>query len=186
MMFAIVGLIALFVFTSKGEFGDKTPRSFAQLGGDFTLQSLQGDVSLSDFEGKVVVMYFGFMSCPEVCPNSMGVIKSAFSRLSEEQTAGLQGIMVSVDPERDSLQALELFTQHFHKNIVGLTGSEEALKAVGKQYGAYFKKVKDKDNDYLFEHVSRYYVINQKGQLVEAMRHSTSPNELAARIKLII
>jgi len=176
---AIVALITLFSITSKTTFGEKQATSFAELGGDFTLQSVNGDVSLSDFKGKAVVMYFGFMSCPEVCPNSMGVIQSAFNKFNESD----QGIMISIDPERDRLQSLEKFTQYYHPNIIGITGSNDAVETTAKQYGAYFDRTEDKENDYLFEHVSRYYVIDQQGNLIDALRHSTTPNELSAKLR---
>ncbi len=180
---AIVGLIALFTLTSKTDFGEKTPRTFAELGGDFTLQSAQGDVSLSDFKGKAVVMYFGFMSCPEVCPNSMGIIQSALNKMSAEELEKTQGLMISIDPERDNLKSLEQFTQYFHPNIMGITGTDEIVQKTAEQYGVYFKRTKDKTNDYLFEHVSRYYIIDQNGNLVDALRHSTTPNELTAKLR---
>ena len=180
---AIIGLIALFTLTSKTEFGEKTPRSFAELGGDFTLQSSKGNVSLSDFQGKAVVMYFGFMNCPEVCPNSMGVLQSAFNRLSTDELNDVHGIMISIDPERDKVESLEKFTQYYHPQIIGLTGSDDAVEKTADQYGAYFKRTKDKENDYLFEHVSRYYVIDQQGNLVDALRHSTTPSELTAKLR---
>lgn len=180
---AIVGLIALFTLTSKTDFGEKTPRSFAELGGDFTLQSAKGDVSLSDFKGKAVVMYFGFMSCPEVCPNSMGVLQAAFNRLSADELPQVQGLMISIDPERDDVRSLAQFTKYYHPQITGLTGSDSAVETTADQYGAYFKRTKDKVNDYLFEHVSRYYVIDQEGNLVDALRHSTTPNELTAKLR---
>lgn len=180
---AIIGLITLFTVTSKTEFGEKTPRSFAELGGDFTLQSAKGDVSLSDFQGKAVVMYFGFMNCPEVCPNSMGVLQSAFNRLDVDELKNVQGIMISIDPERDNVKSLEQFTQYYHPQIVGLTGDDATVEKTADQYGAYFKRTKDKVNDYLFEHVSRYYVIDQQGNLVDALRHSTTPSELTAKLR---
>ena len=131
-------------------------------------------------------MYFGFMSCPEVCPNSLGVIKAAFNKLDSDNITDVQGLMISIDPERDSLQSLAAFTQHFHTNIMGITGDQSVLEKTAKQYGAYFSKTDDPKLGYLFEHVSRYYVINKDGELVDAMRHSTTPNELAARLKTII
>lgn len=185
IMASIVGLVVLFIVTSKTDLVNDSPTSFDQLGGDFTLQSINGEVSLSDYRGKAVVMYFGFMSCPDVCPNSLSVIKAAFNKLSAkhaEHSDALQGLMISVDPKRDSLQSLDMFTKHFHPNIAGITGDSEQLKTIAKQYGASFAKVKDPQYDYLFEHVSRYYVIDQQGNLVDAMRHSTTPNELAARL----
>lgn len=180
---AIIGLITLFVSTSKTNFGEKTAKSFSELGGDFTLQSSKGDVSLSDFKGKAVVMYFGFMSCPEVCPNSMGIIQSALGRMSETELQQVQGLMISIDPQRDNLKSLEQFTKYYHSNIMGVTGTDDVVQKTAEQYGAYFKRTKDKANDYLFEHVSRYYIIDQEGNLVGALRHSTTPNELTAKLR---
>ena len=180
---AIIGLLILFLLTSKTRVGEQTVTSFDELGGDFTLQSADGDVSLSDFKGKTVVMYFGFMSCPEVCPNSLGVIQTAFNNLSDKELTQVQGIMISIDPERDRLQSLDKFTQYFHPKIIGITGTNDAVEKTANQYGAYFDRTEDKENDYLFEHVSRYYVIDPQGDLVGALRHSTTPNELSAKLR---
>ena len=79
LLVSIVVVVSLFVSTSDTDF-DQKAKAFSDLGGDFTLTSQAGPVSLSDFKGKVVVMYFGFLSCPEVCPNSMTVIRSALTR----------------------------------------------------------------------------------------------------------
>ena len=66
---------------------------------------------------------------------------------------------------------------------MGLSGSDDAVEKTAEQYGAYFKRTKDKVNDYLFEHVSRYYIIDQQGNLVDALRHSTTANELTAKLR---
>ena len=76
-------VVSLFFITSDADFGEKTTK-FSDLGGDFTLTSKNGAVSLDDFQGKVVVMYFGFMTCPEVCPASMTVISTALARLDDQ------------------------------------------------------------------------------------------------------
>jgi len=186
MGLAIIGLICLFTLTSKTTFGEKPPRSFAELGGNFTLKSAHGDVSLSDFKGQAVVMYFGFLSCPEVCPNSLGVIQSAFNQLNDYELDQIQGIMISIDPERDNIHSLEQFTQYFHHRIIGITGTEQEVEKTATQYGAYFEKTDNGDEEYLFEHVSRYYVIDQQGNLIDALRHSTTPNELSAKLREVL
>jgi len=165
------------------DFGEKAT-NFSDLGGDFTLTSKDGAVSLSDFDQKVVVMYFGFLTCPEVCPNSMTVISTALSRLSEAQLASTQGILVSVDPTRDTPDKLEEYTEFYHSSLIGLTGSKDDIDRVTQQYGAYydFTEIESVTADYGVEHSSRYYVIDKKGKLVTAMRHSTTPNELYTQI----
>lgn len=183
----IAGLVALFLGTSTNKFGEK-PRSLAELGGDFTLSSINGDVSLSDHQGKVVVMYFGFLSCPEVCPASLGVIQTAFNRLPAEQVEQTQAILVSVDPKRDTLKELEEYAEFYHPNLVGVTGTVEQIDSVTQQYGAYYNysDIAKANADYGVEHSSRYYVIDQTGRLVAAMRHSTTPNELVAQIQELL
>lgn len=180
-------VIGLFVSTWSGS-SRLDNRQFSELGGDFTLNSSQGEVSLSDFQGKVVVMYFGFLSCPEVCPNSLGVIQTALSRLSETELNQTQAILVSVDPKRDTLELLAEYADFYHPNIVGLTGDIKIIDNVTRQYGAYYNytEIEKVNKDYGVEHSSRYYVINQNGKLIAAMRHSTTPNELYAQIQELL
>ncbi len=184
----VLCVVGLYATTTESKFG--TPaKTFEQLGGDFTLQSDHGEISLSDFTGKAVVLYFGFLSCPVVCPNSMSVISRALGKLSDAQLEQVQAILVSVDPERDTPQALAAYLSNFHRNIVGVTGTDERLNEIVEQYGVYrtIKQVSGiKKADVKIEHSSRYYVINRSGKLVDAMRHSTTANELAARLISLI
>ncbi|MEM1404338.1 MAG: SCO family protein [Pseudomonadota bacterium] len=158
------------------------------IGGDFVLRGGQGEVALEDFRGKVVLLYFGFLTCTDVCPTSMGVYEAALNRLADEELAQVQPLLVSIDPARDTPEALAEFAQFYHPSIIGLTGSQEEVDAVAADYGAFFEKeaAEDPTLDYVFRHSSRYYVIDQRGQLHDAMRHSTTPNELVARIRTLI
>lgn len=159
------------------------------LGGDFQLQSLNGDVSLSDFEGKVVVLYFGFLSCPEVCPASMGMMSQTLRKFDESEVEQIQPILVSIDPKRDTYEQISEFTEYFDPRILGVTGTPEQIDLVARNYGAHFEITESSEtdpSDYAFRHSSRYYVIDQSGRLVDAMRHSTTANELAARIRTLI
>ncbi len=158
------------------------------LGGDFTLQSSSGPVSLSDFRGQVVLLYFGFVNCPEVCPASMAVYRRALAQLSPEERQQVQPLLVTIDPERDSLDDIDSFVEYFNSNIIGLSGELSEIRSVAAQYGAFFEKADADDSElgYVFDHVSRYYVIDQNGELVDAMRHSTTANELRARIRSLL
>jgi len=180
-------LIGLFIATSDSEFGEK-PQTFTDLGGNFTLTSKDGPVSLSDFKDKVVVMYFGFMTCPEVCPSSMTVISTALARLESKELQTTQAILVSVDPKRDTPEKLAEYTQFYHASLIGLTGSSADIDRVTKQYGAYYDvdEIASVTEDYGVEHSSRYYVIDRQGKLVAAMRHSTTPNELYTQIQELL
>ena len=184
---ALLIVVVLFFTTSDATFGEPK-RTFSDMGGDFTLQSSTGPVSLNDFRGNVVVMYFGFMTCPEVCPNSMGVVSSALDRLSAPQLEETQAMIVSVDPKRDTPEALAEYADYYHDKLLGLTGSKQDIDLVTSQYGAYydFTEIESVTADYGVEHSSRYYVIDQAGELVTAMRHSTTSNELYAQITQLL
>lgn len=159
-----------------------------ELGGDFTLTSVNGPVSLSDYQGQAVVVYFGFVNCEKVCPASMGVLQNAMQKLEAEELAQVRALLVSIDPTRDSKEALQAFTDKYHANITGLTGSQAEIDQVANDYGAHFEQRPSEtaDSEYGFHHSSRYYVINADGKLVDAMRHSTTSNELVARIRTLL
>ena len=180
-------LVSLFVITTDTSLAEK-PKSLDNLGGDFTLMAHSGEVSLSDYQGKAVVMYFGFLTCPEVCPSSMTTISTALNRLDVDKAAQTQAILVSVDPKRDTPEKLAEYAQFYHSSLIGLTGTKEQIDSVTNQYGAYydFSEIESVTADYGVEHSSRYYVIDRNGKLVTAMRHSTTPNELAAQIEELL
>ncbi len=96
-------------------------------GGDFVLQSWAGPVALSDLRGKVVLMYFGYTWCPDICPTSLALMSAAFGELQPEQLERVQGLFVSVDPARDTTQRLKEYGAYFHPSILGVTGSEETV-----------------------------------------------------------
>ena len=158
------------------------------IGGDFTLNSVSGEVSLTDFKGKLVLMYFGFTDCPEVCPNSMSIITNALKKLDHDQVEQIQPILISIDPKRDTVEKLAEYTQFFHPSIIGITGTEEQIVDVTNNYGAHYEVIESNsvDSEYAFYHTSRYYIIDKEGELITAMRHSTTSNELAAKLKQLL
>ena len=184
---AIVGILTLYVNNSTLPVGEKV-RQFKDLGGRFQLDSINGRVDLAQYKGKVVVLYFGFLNCAEVCPSSMAVMSAALKKLPPDIYAKVQACFISLDPKRDDLASLNDFAQYFDPNIIGLTGTEEEINTLSKQYGVYFDLVDMESSElaYTVDHASRFYIISPSGQLVDAMSHSTTPIELAARIKRVI
>ncbi len=181
---ALAGILALYVDNTTIPIGEK-PRQFKDLGGQFHLNNVDGSVELAEYKNKVVVLYFGFLNCAEVCPSSMGVMSASFKYLPEDVYNNTQGFFVSVDPERDDLASLHEFAQYFDKRILGLTGAEEEIKSITDQYGVYFDLVDMESSklSYTVDHASRFYVIDPAGQLIDSLSHSTTPIELAARIE---
>lgn len=156
----------------------------APTGGDFTLYAKQGPVSLQDFRGKVVLLYFGYTSCPDICPTSLALMSQAFSGMTPEELEQVQGIFVSVDPERDTLERLEEYGKYFHPNIMGVTGTVEQVDKVVAQYGAAYRKVEsDSAMDYLVDHSSVTYVIDQQGKLRTSLIHGTPPGRIREAVR---
>lgn len=158
------------------------------LGGDFTLQSLAGPVSLSDFRGKAVVIYIGYASCPDVCPTALAILSQALKNLPPEQRAQVQGIFISVDPERDTLEHLDRYSRFFSDQIIGVTGSREQIDAVVKQYGAFYRKVELEGSamGYAMDHSSRLYLVAPDGQLAGILLHNSTPDELTRQLQKML
>ena len=184
---AVAGILTLYIYNTTVPVGEKIPQ-FKDLGGRFQLSSLNGSIDLEEYKGKVVVLYFGFLNCAEVCPLSMGVMSAALKKLPIDIYPQVQGFFISVDPKRDDLQSLNDFAQYFDPRILGLTGTKEEIDTLTRQYGVYFDLVDMESSElaYTVDHSSRFYIVSPSGQLVDVMSHSTTPIELAARIKRAI
>jgi protein SCO1/2 len=153
-------------------------------GGDFTLQSAQGPVSLSDFRGKVVALYFGYMSCPDICPTSLWSLSSAMRQLSPEQVEQVQGVFISLDPERDSPAAMSLFVKGFFESFIGLTDRQEVIDRVARQYSVVYQKVALKESamGYVLDHSSVIYLIDKAGVLRYFSPHNATPEEIKVEL----
>lgn len=160
----------------------------SEYGGEFTLQSDKGEVSLSDFKGKVVVAYFGFMNCQEACPVSMTKMRRAFKRLNEDELSQVQGMFISIDPKRDTPEDLAAFTKNYHKNVIGLVDDKNTIDKLVSQYGgmADMAVLDGNSVNYNVDHSSRFYMIDKNGKLLTTMSHSTTPAELVAKIRQML
>jgi protein SCO1/2 len=136
-------------------------------GGDFTLKSKDGPVSLTDYRGKVVVLVFGFTQCPDVCPTTLQIMADILGEVPDKHKSEFKILFITLDPERDTAQKIHDYTQHFHKNILGLTGTIDEIQHVMKLYGVRSKRVDfDKTGkSYGFEHSSDVYLVKPDGQL---------------------
>lgn len=164
----------------------ETPTSSAPAlppGGDFTLHSAAGPVALQALRGKVVLLYFGYTSCPDICPTSLTMMKIALSQLDSEELKQVAGIFVSVDPERDTPERLAQYTRAFHPSISGVTGSRDEVAEVARRYGAVYRRVDgDSALGYTMDHSSITYLIDQRGRLVKLLPHGTLPTTILQEI----
>ncbi|TQV72126.1 SCO family protein [Aliikangiella marina] len=184
---AIVVILSYVLLTSDDLPSRNVGGEDGVLGGEFTLNSLHGDVSLSDYRGKLVIVYFGFIQCSQVCPVSMRTIQRTLESMEPQEVDNIQVILVSVDAD-DTYEALDAYAKKYHPNVVGVTGTLDQIRDVIDEYGSYYapNDLEEFDKGRAFRHSSRYYLVNQKGELVDAMRHSSTPNEIRARLRELI
>jgi protein SCO1/2 len=131
---------------------------------EFQLASAAGDVQLSDFRGRLVVMYFGYTSCPDFCPATLAKLAQVRERLGGD-AEGVQILMITVDPERDDPERLAQFVTSFDGTFVGLSGSEEQLRNVASQFGIFFQKQEGSEaTGYLVDHTTTLVVLDRDGR----------------------
>jgi len=147
---------------------------------DFTLDSATGPVSLSDFRGEVVVLYFGYTFCPDVCPTTMADIARAMRDLGRKAD-DVQVILVSVDPERDTPEVLEQYVTSFDPSFIGITGTEQDVATAATLYGVYFAKHEGSvASGYLIDHTASVMVLNREGRLKLVLPFGTTPDAMAS------
>lgn len=157
---------------------------------DFTLTGHTGEpVSLSDFSGKMVLMLFGYTHCPDVCPLTLLEFKQIKEALGD-QAENVAFMFISVDGERDTPEAMADYVARFDPSIVGMTGDEATLTRIGTDYDLYFAKRADASGsteNYLVDHNSNTYLINEEGELVALYVYGTEAaliaQDIAGRLK---
>ncbi len=152
-------------------------------GGDFSLTSAQGKVSLKDFRGKVVIISFGYTFCPDACPTSLAAIGEALKKMPAGEAAEVQPIFVTIDPARDDLKRLATYAEFFHPRMIGLGGSEAEVDAVAKRYRV-FKRAHDVDSagGYVVDHTSFIYIVGRRGELRQRIQHGATPTAIATEL----
>lgn len=132
------------------------------IGGSFTLVDHHGNERTSDeFKGKVVVLFFGFTQCPDVCPTTLSELKATMSALGE-QAKDVQVLFVTVDPERDTSKILSEYVPAFHPNFLGLSGNQAQLEQITKKFRIIYQKQPQGDG-YSIDHTAGSYLIDKKG-----------------------
>jgi protein SCO1 len=154
---------------------------------NFTLTTADGvQVSLNQFKGKVVLLYFGYTFCPDVCPATMVELKQAVEALGD-QADKVQVIMISVDPLRDTPEFLQEYVTHFHESFIGVTGSEEELLGVTTQYGVFYEKHEGTAvSGYLIDHTASVIVVDREGHLRMIYSFDTPSENIASDLRYLV
>ena len=142
--------------------------------------------SLQDFKGKVVVVFFGFTQCPDVCPTTLAELAEAKKLLGADGDK-LQGIFVTVDPERDTPEVLKAYMANFDPSFLALRGTPEQIAAVAKDFKLYYKKVEGKTpGAYTMDHGAASYVYDPQGRLRLYARYGSGAQAMADDIRLLL
>ena len=153
-------------------------------GGDFTLQSVEGPVSLGDHRGKVVLLFFGYTSCPDICPLSLLRIGHCLSSLEQEQAEQVSALFVTLDPGWDTAERMRQYAGFFHPGIVGLTGDAEAIDDVTARYGITWERKTAPGSalGYSIAHPDTILLVDADGTLAGEVRGEDGGEALRARV----
>jgi protein SCO1/2 len=160
----------------------------ALIGGAFTLTDSTGKrVTEQSFRGKYMLLFFGYTSCPDICPAGLQLMAGALEKLGAKAER-ITPVFISVDPERDTPEKLAGYVKNFDPRLVGLTGTPEEIAAVAKAYKVYYAKTPSKEHpdDYTMDHTSIIYVMDPNGEFVTHFTPATSVDEMAAKLGKIL
>lgn len=182
-----IGLIAILIAGSGVLLYDSmlSPQSDMPSGGAIELPSTQGDFSLARLgEDQIALVSFGYTFCPDVCPMTLSVKRQALANLSPSQRQKVVPVMVTVDPERDTLDRLEQYLAFFDEDLIGARGNEAELEDVMSRYGVISRRVEAPDSaiEYTIDHSSALYLVDHDGDILQRVLYSPTPQALSAAL----
>ena len=189
-IFVVVGFAALitFLFARPDEFRGTTYTEPYPVAPEFELTRANGEpFQLSEQRGKIVLLFFGYTSCPDVCPTTMAELKQALDRLSPHNLEDVQVVFITVDPERDTPERVQEYVNHFNDGFIGLSGEPDELAKIWNDYGVYREIVEGTSAaGYLVNHTARVTMIDQDGNLRVSFDFETPVDDLVHDMQLIL
>lgn len=158
----------------------------APYGKGFELTDMNGQPrALTNFAGQVVMLYFGFVQCPDVCPTALNRAVQVMQLLGREQAAKLQVLFVTVDPERDTPELLRDYMAAFDPRFLALRGTAEQTRTTADAFKVYYKQVPT-GSTYTMDHTALSYLFDPKGQLRVALRHEQTAEDYAHDVRVLL
>ncbi|TMM45350.1 SCO family protein [Qipengyuania marisflavi] len=169
------------------EQAEEPPLQGATIGGPFVLIAEDGStVRWDDFAGQYRIIYFGYAYCPDICPTDVQRAMTGLKQFAKDypqRAAMIQPLFVSIDPERDTPAVLTEFTDNFHPDLIGLTGTPEQLEAAAKAFASPFSRGEDQPGGgYLMEHLSYTYLFSPEGEPLATLPTDEGPEAVAAEL----
>lgn len=181
--------MSLFLWMSIS-FADDRLRYYDEInpGNDFTLTDQNGEIfSLKENRGKITLLFFGYLSCPDVCPVTMSKISRVYSLLTSQETKNVQTVFISVDTSRDTPEKMKEYLEFFSMDAVGLVGDKQLVDKIVADYMAWYEKVMVTSSlGYLINHTSYIYLIDQKGRVRYLFRSGEAIKHMAETIRVVL
>ena len=190
----ILAIASATLLAACGRSGSPSAASFkgvditgADYARDFSLPDVDGKLrTLADYSGKIVLVFFGFTQCPDVCPTTMLELAAVKKALGPDGDR-VQGVFVTIDPERDTPEILKAYVGSFGPDFVGLRGDAEQTKAVAKHFKVFYAKVPGKtEGSYTMDHTAGSYVFDKKGKVRLFTRYGSGAEALTHDLKLLL
>jgi protein SCO1 len=188
---ALVAVTALALFlTLPGDTNDFPERTTGTplIGGPFELVAHDGSVVTDEsFRGSFMLIYFGFTYCPDVCPTELQVMSGALDLLGDNAEK-VRPLLITIDPERDTVEAMAQYVSNFHPRLMGLSGTAEQIAAAASAYRVYYEKVEDPNSnaEYTMDHSSVVYLMDPDGSFVAHFGPGTGSEKMAEKIQSLI
>lgn len=192
-MLVLAGLIAggLAAFALVGSKGTSQPHGVeatysgkALVGGPFTLTDQTGKrVTEKDFQGRYMLVFFGYTHCPDICPSGLQVISAALEKLADK-AKDVVPVFITLDPERDTPEKLAEYLKSFDPRFVGLTGGKEEVSAAAKAYRVFYQVVPDDKTagEYSIDHPAIIYLMGKNGEYVTHVPHTTNVDQVVSTL----
>ena len=152
-------------------------------GADFVLQTADGPLDSKNLRGKVLLVYFGYTNCPDICPASLAAGGQALKALKAEERSKVRLLMISVDPERDTPELLKGYISNVTDRVTGITGDPAKVAELAKAWGVYWKKVPTSDGSYTMDHTALVFLLNSKGQFHGTIAYGENPDTAFAKFQ---
>lgn len=184
LMLVSIGLAACSESQEAFKNSDLTGLDYAK---NFALTDHQGKArTLADFKGKVVVMFFGYTQCPDVCPTTMAEMASVMKQLGSDAER-VQVLFVTLDPERDTQELLAAYVPNFDARFLGLRGDLAATEKVAKEFKVFYQKVPGKTADsYTMDHTAGSYVFDREGRIRVFLRNGQGTEPIVHDLKILL
>lgn len=167
--------------------GQVTTRGNAAIGGTFTLTDQNGQpYTQQNLKGHYSLVFFGFANCPDMCPTALSNITNALDAMPKELAAHITPVFITVDPERDTQEALKSYTANFHSRLVALTGSKEQTEQATKAFKVFHQIADPSVKDYMVNHSGFIYVMNPQGEYVKHFSFTDSPDTIASEMQALV